>query len=116
MLDEEKPLGPEPVAIPQPNLAVTAISYVGSFFSSAISSTYHYLTTPAPYPPKITNSRITTHYKDNVVASIALPERPKQKPKPCSVLSSNVTSQKTRAPLPVLIPPVKIRKPGKNDI
>jgi len=118
MLCENKSLGDEPAAsAEQTHFAVAMASHIGSFFSSAVSSamssTYSYFTTPAPFPPKSVNFRTTTNYKDNVVASISLPDRPKIKPKACSVtLPKSKAAATLFSPAPVL----KKRKPGKNDI
>jgi len=137
MLNEEKTLGAESPSTEQNNLALAAISYAGSYVTSTISyamtSTYSYLTTPAPFPPKPSNSRLQTQFKDNIVASIALPERPKLKAKSCkssvvaplstTSMSSSFFSRfyKTSPVEPkkeaiISLLPIKTRKPSKNDV
>lgn len=115
----------------------TLVSTIGSMISSAASSTYEYLTTPAPFPPKPTNGRLITSFEANIAASIALPERPKPVPTTCkkfnapaappsfiysamsnvvSFFSWAVTPAAPKKEAPLLALPVKIREPQDNDI
>lgn len=132
MPGEQKLTGTEIVSTEQNYMLSATMSYISSFVSSAFSSTYQYLTTPAPFPPKTMNGRLTTKYSDNVAASLSLPERPKLKSKTCKIYQSNSVrpaaisnlfsfftwqtkpSEKKDEPLPV--PPLKKRKICKNDI
>lgn len=124
------------VNIPAPEQAsvISTLSQVSSMVSSASYSTYHYLTTPEPFPPKPSSGRHTTPFAANIVASLALPEYPKPLPKVCkkyhstavppsyfSKAASFFTWLLTPAPAtiksePALVLPIKERVPSPNDI
>lgn len=67
------------------NLSYQMMSSLGTTLSSGLMSAYQYLTTPSPSPLllKAPKARAKTSYEANVTASMALPDRPKQKLKAC---------------------------------